>query len=137
MTKHYNPNDLTSYTVAQLRGMNSRHRLGIGNTSYMKRQSLIENIEATDYWKERMRKLKLGILKEESDDDNDDELKPIIIKSENKPPIEEKKEVGGCVKCMSGGCNSCNSGGGLNDKISINSSTDDDGNSIIVIMIKK
>jgi len=146
MTRTFNPNNLNSYTVAQLRALCMKNKLNIGSISYMNRQTLIDNIAATDYWQEKIIELesttneKLGEIKGGSIEMQP--LKPLVLE-DSKENKENNKQ---CSKCMSGGCDSCNGKnnmesadfkGKLDNKITINSNTNENGNSIIVIMINK
>lgn len=54
----FDPNDLNTYTVKQLRSLNTENDLGIGRTATMTKKELIENIKITNWWVNKSTNLK-------------------------------------------------------------------------------
>ncbi len=121
----FNQNDLTTYTVKQLRELNSREKLHIGSTSNMTKRDLIDNIKLTTYW----------LDKHKGGDDNE----PEIVEEMNKEPspelkpIELKPLVVEAPKVVVPEVVKQN---GETQKVTTTVSKDTDGNTVIVIVIK-
>ncbi len=88
----FNPDDINTYTVKQMRQLNSHFKLGIGSTSKMSKRDLIENIKETNWWQlghNNLDELFGGTNEQPTTPSIKPEIKPEVI--ELKPIVEELK----------------------------------------------
>ncbi len=121
----FKENDLSTYTVKQLRDLNSREKLHIGSTSNMTKKDLVENIKLTNYWQDKIKggnSEEPSVLTEMTPKKESIEIKPLVVEPPKVEMVVEKPVEKVAEK--------------VSEKITTTVSKDSDGNTVIVLVIK-